>query len=44
MLDHGRIVEVGTYDELVARGGRFATLAAREDLVEPPIAAAADGT
>ena len=44
VLDRGRIVEVGTYDDLVARGGRFATLAAREDLVEPPIAAAADAT
>jgi ATP-binding cassette subfamily B protein len=42
VLDRGRVVEVGTYDDLVARGGRFATLAAREDVIEPPIAAAAD--
>jgi ATP-binding cassette, subfamily B, beta-glucan exporter len=25
-LDHGRIVEMGTYDELSAKGGRFASL------------------
>ena len=30
MLDHGRVVETGTYDELVALGGRFAALAARD--------------
>jgi ATP-binding cassette subfamily B protein len=30
VLDRGQIVEVGTYEELVARGGRFATLAARD--------------
>ena len=30
VLDRGRIVETGTYDELVARGGRFAALAARD--------------
>ena len=44
VLDHGRIVEVGTYAELVARGGRFAVLAAREELVEPPAVAAVDAT
>jgi hypothetical protein len=38
------VVEVGRYEELVARGGRFATLAAREDVIEPPLAAAADAT
>ncbi len=27
VFDQGRIVETGTFDELVARGGRFATLA-----------------
>jgi ATP-binding cassette subfamily B protein len=42
VLDRGRVVEVGTYDELIARGGRFAALAAREDVIEPPLAAAAD--
>ena len=30
VLDQGRIVEVGTHDELVARGGRFAALASRD--------------
>ncbi|MBA2741226.1 MAG: ABC transporter ATP-binding protein [Actinobacteria bacterium] len=44
VLDRGRVVEVGTYDELVARAGRFAALAAREDLVEPPAVAAADAS
>ena len=44
VLDHGRIVEVGTYAELVVRGGQFALLAAREDLVESPAIAAADAT
>ncbi len=33
VLDRGRVVEVGTYAELLARGGRFAELAARDDLV-----------
>ena len=32
VLDRGRVVEVGTYAELVARGGRFAELAARDGL------------
>ena len=36
VLDRGRVVEVGTYDELLARGGRFAALAARDDVIEPP--------
>jgi ATP-binding cassette subfamily B protein len=30
VLDRGQVVEVGTYDELVARGGRFAELASRD--------------
>ena len=32
MLDGGRIVEDGTYDELVARGGMFADLVERQQL------------
>jgi ATP-binding cassette, subfamily B, bacterial len=35
VLDRGRIVEVGTYVELIARGGRFAELAARDDGLPP---------
>ncbi len=30
VLDGGQIVETGSYDELVAKGGRFAALAARD--------------
>ncbi|HEU0276994.1 MAG TPA: glucan ABC transporter ATP-binding protein/ permease [Rhodanobacteraceae bacterium] len=29
VLDHGRLVEQGTYDDLIARGGMFARLAAQ---------------
>jgi ATP-binding cassette, subfamily B, bacterial len=36
VLDRGRVAEVGTYEELVAHGGRFAALAARDDGVPPP--------
>ena len=28
VVDHARLVELGTHDELVARGGRYAALAA----------------
>jgi ATP-binding cassette subfamily B protein len=31
VLDRGRVVEVGRYDELIDQGGRFAALAARDD-------------
>ena len=31
-----RVVEVGRYEELVARGGRFAALASRDDWTGPP--------
>jgi ATP-binding cassette subfamily B protein len=43
VLDRGRIVEIGTYRELIARGGRFAELAARDDGLPPlPVLAVTD--
>ncbi len=33
MIEHGKIIESGTYDELVARGGKFAELANPDRLV-----------
>ena len=38
VLDRGRVVEIGTYRELIDRGGRFAELAARDDGVPDPSA------
>ena len=40
VLDRGRIVESGTYSELLALGGRFAELAARDDVLPDPVSAA----
>ncbi len=40
VLDRGRVVEVGRYDELIEQGGRFAALAARDDGRLAPDAAA----
>ena len=34
VLDRGRVVEIGTYDELIARGGRFAELVAGDRPLE----------
>ena len=34
VMDRGRLVESGTYDDLMARGGALATLVAREALGE----------
>jgi ATP-binding cassette subfamily B protein len=42
VLDRGRVVEVGTYDELVARGGRFAELASRDGGAPLSVLAAAE--
>ena len=39
MFDQGRIIESGSFDELVARNGRFAELARAQFLAEPaPVA------
>ena len=35
VFDHGRIVESGTFDELVAKGGRFAELARAQFMTGP---------
>jgi ATP-binding cassette subfamily B protein len=35
VLDHGRVVEIGTHDELVLAGGRYASLVARDAELEP---------
>ncbi|QXX75087.1 glucan ABC transporter ATP-binding protein/ permease [Methylovirgula sp. HY1] len=43
VFDHGHAVESGTFDELVAKGGKFAKLAVRQFMhVEPELARAAE--
>jgi ATP-binding cassette subfamily B protein len=34
MFDSGRVIESGTFDELVAKGGRFAELARAQFMIE----------
>jgi ATP-binding cassette subfamily B protein len=37
VLDHGRVVESGKHDDLLAAGGRFAALVARDAALEPAV-------
>jgi ATP-binding cassette subfamily B protein len=38
VLDHGRVVEIGTYDDLLEQGGRFAELVAGDQPLEAELA------
>jgi ATP-binding cassette subfamily B protein len=43
VFDQGEIVETGSFDELVAKGGRFASLAAAQFMAEPQYTQPIDG-
>jgi ABC-type multidrug transport system fused ATPase/permease subunit len=43
VLDQGRVVDQGTHEELLARGGLYARLCAMQDLGSPAPAAAGEG-
>jgi ATP-binding cassette subfamily B protein len=38
LFDAGHVIESGTFDELVAKGGRFAELARAQFMVQPNMA------
>jgi len=39
MFDNGRVIESGTFDQLVAKGGRFAELARAQFMVQENVRA-----
>jgi ATP-binding cassette subfamily B protein len=39
VLDHGRVVESGRFEDLILAGGRFSALAARTEELASPTAA-----